>query len=143
MNTTVPVQHRGHERGHRLPEHVTERQEVEETDGKERAAVFLVFPDLLFDRDDVGQDVAVGEDDPFRLGRRAGREDDFDRVVARDGHGLEGRRIERAKIDVAQLPRRSDRSASRRSLGPSRLDVVTEQQQLRVDDARDVAEKLG
>ena len=55
--------------------------------GKERLAPFPVLEDLVLDRDDVRQDVAVGDDDALGLGGRAGREDDLGDVVVRDRDG--------------------------------------------------------
>ena len=45
---------------------------------------FRYFSDLALDRDDVREHVAVGDDDAFRLGGRARREDDLGDVVAGD-----------------------------------------------------------
>ena len=50
-------------RGHRLPEHVAQRQQVQEADRRERPRVFLVLVDLLRDRDRVREDVAMADDD--------------------------------------------------------------------------------
>ena len=104
------VEHRRHERGHGLSEHVAERQQVQEADGKERFAVRRVFAHLAFHRDDVGEDVAVRQHHTLGLGCCARGEDDFDRVVARHGHGTEGGGIERAEVDVGEFPRRLGRT---------------------------------
>ena len=93
-------QHRRDERRHRLAEHVAERQQVQKTDRRERSRVPAVLRDLALDRDDVREDVPVGEDHPFRFRGRAGREDDLDDVVgiARDGGSAAPRRVRRSRI---------------------------------------------
>ena len=84
MNTTDARQHRRNERGHRLSEHVAQRQQVQEPEREERPAPSAVLQHLAFDRDDVREHVAVGDDDALRLGRRARRENDLRDVVALD-----------------------------------------------------------
>ena len=48
------------------------------------ALIFQIALDLLFQRGNVGQHVAVGDDDAFRFGGGAGGEDDFEGVFAAD-----------------------------------------------------------
>ena len=78
-----PRQHRRHERRHRLSEHVAQRQEIEEANRLERPRVSSVLRELVLDRDDVRQDVAMGQDDALRFGGRTRREDDLGDVVGR------------------------------------------------------------
>ena len=78
-----PRQHRRNEGRHRLAEHVAERQEVQKANRRKWPAPLAVLHDFAFDRNDVRQDVAVGDDDAFGLGGRAGREDDLRHIVAR------------------------------------------------------------
>ncbi len=82
MKTTTPGSIGGNEGGHRLAEHVAERQEVQKANRRKWPAPLAVLHDFAFDRHDVREDVAVGDDDAFGLGRRAGREDDLRHVVA-------------------------------------------------------------
>src|SRR5437764_13840487 len=70
-------EHGRDEGGHGLAEHMAEREKVQETDGEKGAAVFEIFLDFALHRDDVGDDVAVGDDDAFGLGGGAGGEDDL------------------------------------------------------------------
>src|SRR5262249_43424776 len=51
--------HRRHERRHGLPEHMTERQQIQKPHRMERPLVALVLPDLAFDGDDVREKVLV------------------------------------------------------------------------------------
>src|SRR5207248_804768 len=59
-----------HEEPHELPEDVAERQEVEEADGVDEALPTQVLPRLLFERREVGEQVAVREADAARVGGR-------------------------------------------------------------------------
>ena len=83
-------QHRRNERRHRLPEHVTQRKQIQEPDRRERPHVLEIFADLALDRHDVGQDVAMRDDDALRLGGRARGEQDFGDIVARDRRARAG-----------------------------------------------------
>jgi len=58
-------QHGRNKRRHGLSEHVAERQQIQEANGKERAAPAPVLADLAFHRNDVGKDVAMRDDDAF------------------------------------------------------------------------------
>ena len=62
--------HRRNERGHRLTEHVAERQQVQKAQRIEGSSPFPMFVNLALHRNDVRQDVAVRDDDAFRLRRR-------------------------------------------------------------------------
>jgi hypothetical protein len=75
------VDHRGDAGGHGLPEHVAEREQIEESERMERLGVLPILHHLAFDRDDVRQHVPVADDDAFGLGRRARRENDLDDIV--------------------------------------------------------------
>ena len=70
--------------------------------GKNGRPHFRYFSDLALDRHDVGQDVAVGDDDALGLGRRAGREDDLGDVVAPDGRPGAGRAV--GPLELVQGP---------------------------------------
>src|SRR6187431_1583913 len=70
-------EHRRHERGHRLAEHVAEWKKIQETDGMEWPDVLPVPRYLLLDRQDVREDVPMSNRDAFGFGRRARREDDL------------------------------------------------------------------
>ena len=104
------VDHRRHVRGHRLPEHVAERQQVDEPQRQERPGVLPVLRHLALDRHDVGEHVAMADDDALGIGRRARGEDDLDDVVARDLHGRhrtacpERRRGVGAPVEIGELP---------------------------------------
>ncbi len=133
-------QHRRDEGRHRLAEHVAERQQVQEAQREERRAPLAVLQDLAFDRHDVRQHVAVGDDDALGLGGRARREDDLGDVVAPDGN-LRGRargRDERRPVELVQLPR----SARRRCRGTGGTSCPTSTS-LRLHDPRDAGEKVG
>ncbi len=95
-------QQRRDEGRHRLAEHVAQRQQVEEPDGRKRPRVLPVLHDLVLDRHDVGQDVAMRDDHAFRLGGGSRREDDLRRVVAGDGGA--GRLARRVPVELGQRP---------------------------------------
>ena len=89
---------------------MAERQQVQEADRGKRRGPLPVLQHLALDRDDVGEDVAVGDDDALRLGGRAGREDDLRDIVASDdnvsgGSGLSLRRSV-VPLQLVQLPDR-------------------------------------
>jgi hypothetical protein len=81
-------EHRRDERRHRLAEHVTERKEIEKPERQERLRPLLVLRHLVLDRHDVGEDVAMADHDPLRLGGRAGGKDDFGGGVGGDRRGM-------------------------------------------------------
>ena len=114
VKMTVPRHHRRDVGGHRLAEHVAERQQVQEPQRVERPRVFAVLQNLALDRDDVREDVAVADDHAFRLRGRARREDDLGDVVARDGDRRH--RAIGAPVEIGKRPprgiRRSRRPAS-------------------------------
>ncbi len=66
-----PRDHRRNEGRERLPEEVTERQEIQKANRGKRAAVAAILANLLLDRNDVREQVAMGNDDALRLGGRA------------------------------------------------------------------------
>ena len=74
-------QHRRDEGGHGLAEHVAERQKIQKADGGERAGVIAILEDFTFHRNNIGQNVAVRNDDAFGFGGGAGSEDDFGGLV--------------------------------------------------------------
>ena len=117
LNRVVPAheyhdagEHRRDEGGHRLTEHVAERQEVEEADGGKWRGPLPVLHHLTLDRDDVGEDVPMGDDDALRLGCGTGCEDDLRHVVSSDdnvsgGSGLNLRRSV-VPLQFVELPDR-------------------------------------
>ena len=78
------VHHRRDVGGHRLAEHVAERQQIEEAQRKKRPCVLLVLQYLALDRHDVGHHVAMPDDHALRFGRRPRREHDLGDVVTVD-----------------------------------------------------------
>src|SRR5579864_7428213 len=64
----------------KLAEDVAERQQVQEADGVYPSFVFEIFPNLQFERRNIGENVAVRNYDSLGLGGGAGSEDDFQRV---------------------------------------------------------------
>jgi hypothetical protein len=65
-------------------------------------AYLRYYHHLAFHRDDVGQHVAMANDDALRLGRRARCEDDLNDVVARDRHGWH--RAVGAPVEIGHQP---------------------------------------
>ena len=64
-------EHRRNEDRHRLTEHVAQRQQVEKAYRREGRAYLRYFSTSLLDGHDVGQNVAVRDDNALGLGRRA------------------------------------------------------------------------
>ena len=118
MNTTTPGQHRRDEGGHGLAEHVAERQQVQEADGKKRPRVFAVFLDLAFHRNDVRENVAMRDDDALGLGGGAGGEDDFGDLVFVDGDWRRGGTA-RASLKLASV--QTSRSRASETSSPVRI----------------------
>ena len=138
MNTTTPGSIGGMKVAIACPNMWLSGSRFRNRNGKNGFPHFRYFSDLAFDRDDVRQDVAVGDDDAFGFGGGAGREDDFGDVVARDGDvRRDVRHAVAAPVEIVQLP---DRRASigRRRVGG---DVLSDQHQLRRDDAADAREE--
>ncbi len=137
-------QHRRHERPHRLPEHVAERQQVEKADWQKRLCPLTVLGDLLFDGNDIGQYVPVGDDDALGICGGAGGEDDLCGIVRRQVWVLlcSGRLLHRCvdtkrlRSQVGQRPHRTLRTGQR--LG---LDDVAGEDGAGADDLRDPEEK--
>ena len=103
--------------------------------GKNGRAPLAVLQHLALDRHDVRQDVAVRDDDAFRLGGRARREDDLGDVVARDRRpagGVAGR------VQSSSCSFQTGAPATSRE----RRDVLADQDQLGADDARDAREEI-
>ena len=137
----VPRQHGGNEGGHCLAEHVAERQEVQKANRRKWPAPLAVLHDFAFDRNDVREYIAVGDDDAFGLGSRAGREDDLRHVVGRQRNvRCPGRRTcgPLCPVQLVQLP---DGDA-RRIAARDRRDVLTDQHELRRDDAADARQEV-
>jgi hypothetical protein len=91
LRRAVPVreddsaaEHRGHEGGHRLAEHVAQGQQVKKPDRVKRAFVLQVLPDLTLDGHDIREHVPVGDGHALGLGGGARREDDFGQRGWRD-----------------------------------------------------------
>jgi len=75
-------QHRRDERRHRLAEHVTERQQVQKSHWKQRPGPASILLHFALDRNDIRQDVAMGDDHAFGFTGGARREDDLGDVIA-------------------------------------------------------------
>jgi hypothetical protein len=131
------------EGGHRLPEHVAERQQVEEPDGEERPRPGLVLRDLPLDRQHVGEDVPVRQHHALGLGRRTRGEDHLGCIVGldRDRRGVFAHEVVPAdRVEAPDVPvrrRRQDR-VHVRAVG----DRVAHEHGPRSDDARDPAEEV-
>ena len=82
----------GQENSEKLAEYVAERKEVEKAQRMKEAFPAAVTIDFFFEGFEVGEQVAVGEDDAARFGRGAGGEDDFDWIGALDRRGGKFRR---------------------------------------------------
>ncbi len=63
-----------------LSEDVAQRQQVQEANRMHQPFVLQVFSDFGFDRDEVADHIGVGEQHSLRLGRGAGRENNFERI---------------------------------------------------------------
>src|SRR5580658_10030130 len=78
----------------KLAEDMAERQQIQETDWVYPSFVFKIFPDLQFERRNIGENVAVRNYDSLGLGGGAGSEDDFQRVRGFDlGGGISYGRV--------------------------------------------------
>src|SRR5579862_49938 len=75
------------ENSEKLAEHVAERKEIEKAQRMKEAFPAAIAVDFFFEGFEVGEQVAVGEDDAAGLGRGAGGEDDFDRIGALNRRG--------------------------------------------------------
>ena len=75
------------ENSEKLAKYVAERKEVEKAQRVKEAFPTAVTIDFFFEGFEVGEQVAVGEDDAARFGGGAGGEDDFDGIGALDGRG--------------------------------------------------------
>ena len=106
--------------------------------------VYSCIRHLALDRDDVGEDVLVGEDDALGLGGRAGREDDLGGGGGLDGRGSRGEdrlgfsgSLLLGPEQLGQVPDRT-RVSQRRC-----IDRLANQDRLRVDDAGDLQQEIG
>ena len=70
---------------------MAQRQQVEESDRRERAIVAQVLFHLVFHRNNICKNVPVRDDHAFGIGRGAGSEDDFRCLIFRNSLRLEGR----------------------------------------------------
>ena len=76
------------------------------------------------------------DDDALRLGRRAGREDDFGDRVARDLDRRERRRLALGPVELVEFPERRARRLPRDG------DILSDQDELGRDDAADALQKV-
>ena len=77
----------GEENSEKLAEHVAERKEVEKSQRMKEAFPAAVAIDFFFEGFEIGEQVAVGEDDAAGFGRGAGGEDNFDGIGALNRRG--------------------------------------------------------
>ena len=97
LEENFPRDQGGNQRRHRLPEHMTQRQQVQETDGRERTHVLSILIDLVVDGFQVGQDIAVSKSDSLWRAGRTRSEQDF-----RDLIGFGGRKTARGSVTIFQ-----------------------------------------
>ena len=90
LEENFPGDHGRNQRRHRLPEHMAQRQQVQETDGRERAHVLSILIDLMVDGFQVGQNIAVRESDAPGCAGSTRSEQDF-RDLTRFGRRKTGR----------------------------------------------------
>ena len=81
------AQNLGEENSEKLAEDVAEGKEIEKPQRVKEAFPAAVAIDFFFEGFEVGEQVAVGEDDAAWFGGGAGGEDDFDGIGALDGRG--------------------------------------------------------
>ena len=82
----------GEENSEKLAEDVAERKEVEKAQGMKEAFPAAVAVDFFFEGFEVGEQVAVGDDDAAGFGGGAGGEDDFYGIGALNRRGGKFRR---------------------------------------------------
>ena len=130
---------------------MTQGKEIEKRDGRNGPCPLPVFQDLTLDRNNVRQDVAMRDEDPFRLGGRSGRKDDLRDIVApicTEAGYLRTRQARAAstwggRVYSRRLPqvRRSPRHPMAPGWRVERRYILADDQQLRRNDAADAREK--
>ena len=79
------AEQRRDEQGHELAEDVAERNQRDEAQRMKPLLVFAIGIDAAFERLEIRQEIAVGQNDAARLAGRAGREENLREVISRDG----------------------------------------------------------
>src|SRR5205085_4281800 len=82
-----------HEDAHELAEDMTERQQIEKANRVKRSLPLTILVNLALKRTEVRQQIALRDDDAFRLGGRPRCEDDFGDVVFGNVSARERRRF--------------------------------------------------
>ena len=81
MKVNFTAQKLRNEDAHKLPKDVAQRDEIQEANRMKEAPPLNVFCDLSFQRQQVGEQIAMREQHAFRSRGRAGGENDFDESV--------------------------------------------------------------
>ncbi len=81
MKENLATEQLRHEDAHELSEDMAQRKEIEKTNGVNHALPFQIALNLPLEWSQVRHQIAVSDDDPFRLSRRAGCEDDLYGIV--------------------------------------------------------------
>ena len=95
------------EQRERLTEQMAQRKKIQDAQRLEWSGVFLILGDLARDGLQIRQQVAMGDDDAFRLGRGAGGEDDFGDVAGLNEGGRK-RLGSGGMFDFAEQPRAAE-----------------------------------
>src|SRR5207302_4705619 len=80
-----------------LPKDVAQRQQVKKPYGMDQSLVFQIGPDLALQWGDIGEHVAMCDDDAFGFGSRTGGEDDLKDIVWTDARAEHWSRRTRAE----------------------------------------------
>src|SRR5690349_13831900 len=80
------AQQLGNEDSHQLAKHVAERQQTQEAKGMHESLPARILLQLVFDRSEVSEQVAVRETNTFGFGSRAGGENDLYKIVRLRGN---------------------------------------------------------
>jgi hypothetical protein len=119
VNTAAPSK--------RLPEEVAERKEIQDANGLEGKRQLLVLCDLALEGRQVGAEMAVPMHDALGITGSAGREDNLNDVVPRQGRELETIGFplrDSPERDRLELRPRRNRGGLRSIDQPSRADSL-------------------
>jgi hypothetical protein len=110
---TVPPIKGGEKHSQKLSEDVTQRQQIQEADGMNQTLILQIGKNSLLKRRNVGQHVAMGDDNTLRIGSRSGSKNDLENLItvhlARKAHLVRMTRQSLAEIFQIQPQRRKVR----------------------------------